>query len=179
MQDHAAFLAAALGPFVQEDAAVFATAATGLAMPENRVALFLTVWAGLCASDVWKYWVGRLAHAHAWAARLASKPKVRTLGETVRTRIGIAMMAARFVPGTRIPLYLAAGWFKVDFWRFLLWMWASAGLYVALAFAALHLLGTIAGPMVIARAGWVVAAGIVAAFLLGFVLGWLRRGQSG
>ncbi|MCU0881155.1 MAG: hypothetical protein MUF14_00630 [Hyphomonadaceae bacterium] len=174
MQDHAAFLAAAFGPFVQEDAAVFAAAATALAMPEHRVALFFTVWAGLCASDVWKYWVGRLAHAHAWAARLASKPAVSTLGDTVRNRIGIAMMTARFVPGTRIPLYLAAGWFKVGFVQFLAWMTASAGLYVAVAFAALHALGSIAGPMVVARAGWALAALVVMGLLMVLAVRWWR-----
>jgi membrane protein DedA with SNARE-associated domain len=162
MQTQAAYLAAALGPFVQEDAAIFAAAASALAMPDARAGLFVTVWLGLCASDVWKYGIGRLAHAHGWARKQAQKPPVQALAETVTRRIGFAMMAARFIPGTRIPLYLAAGWFKVPFWRFLGWMMASALAYVSLAFAIFQVLGALAGPQFVARAGLGVALVMIA-----------------
>lgn len=133
------------GPFVQEDAAVVAAATFASMAGKGPVASYLAVLLGLVLSDVWKYWAGRFARTHKWAKKFAEKPGVMAARESVVNRLGITLMTARFVPGTRIPLYLASGFFNAPFLRFFFYMTASAVAYVTLVFAAFMVLGAVAG----------------------------------
>ena len=54
-------------------------------------------------------------------------------------------MIARFVPGTRIPLYIAAGFFQASFAKFSIFIFVSALIYIAIAFGLFTLLGEVAG----------------------------------
>jgi membrane protein DedA with SNARE-associated domain len=132
-------------PFVQEDAAVLAAASASVGGMANSFWLFVAIVAGLSFSDLWKYWIGRLAHQHPWAQRMAAKPAIAQAQDKVLNRLGITLFIARFVPGTRIPLYIASGYFRANFWRFSLYVIASGILYVGLAFGLFHLLGAVAG----------------------------------
>jgi membrane protein DedA with SNARE-associated domain len=164
------WLATLIAPFVQEDAAVFGTAAAAAARLADPVGLYWVLLLGLTLSDLWKYWVGRLAHIHPWARKMAEKPTVSGLADTVRRNLMLAMLAARFIPGTRIPLYLAAGYFKAPFWLFAISVVITAALYAGLVFALLHKLGAMAGEHVL------VWAPVVAIAMVGLTIlaGWLR-----
>lgn len=134
-----------IGPFVQEDAAVVAAATFATMAGQSPALAYLAVLAGLILSDVWKYWAGRLARTHSWAKKFSQKPGVLAARDKVVNRLGMTMMTARFVPGTRIPLYVASGFFLAPFWRFFLFMSASAVVYVSLVFSAFFVLGAVAG----------------------------------
>ena len=54
-------------------------------------------------------------------------------------------MVARFIPGTRIPLYIAAGFFQASFLKFTAFIFLSALIYIAIAFGLFHILGEVAG----------------------------------
>lgn len=158
-------------PFVQEDAAVFGAAgasAMGLASP---VGAYLAALAGLTASDVWKYWAGRYASTHAWAKRLIAKPGVCAARDRVLGNLAKTMFAARFIPGTRVPLYLAAGAFGAPFWPFLAYIVLSGALYIGAAFALVKGLGALVGRE---AAMWLPAAAIGAA-LIYVAARWLMR----
>ena len=100
---------------------------------------------GLVASDAWKYWLGRLARRHEWAHRFAEKPGVSVAGDLIHKEFIQTMLTARFVPGTRVPTYVAAGFFKAHYGRYVLTLIATAALYVVIMFGLFHSVGAVAG----------------------------------
>lgn len=135
----------AVAPFIQEDTAIISAAAASAAGAGSTQTLFITLIIGLSVSDLWKYWLGRAGHTYEWGRKFAQKPGVATAREKVVNRLGLSLVTARFVPGTRIPLYIACGFFKAPFWKVALFVIFSAILYAGLAFALFHWLGDMAG----------------------------------
>lgn len=159
-----------LAPFVQEDAAVLGAASTSALGMSDSGLLFLAVLVGLTLSDVWKYWAGRAALTQKWAKKYAEKPRVLAAKNKVITRLGKALMVVRFVPGTRIPFYVAAGYFNAPFGKFTAFIVLSGFVYIALVFALFHALGAVLGEAVKA---WlpIIAIGLVAIVV---VAQWVR-----
>ncbi len=139
------YLVIFLLPFVQEDAAVIGAATASITGAGPVLLIFIAILAGLSASDVWKYWLGWAARRYEWAQNIAEKPGVSVAGNLVRDDLIKTLFAARFVPGTRIPTYLACGFFKISYLRFVIWVILTATLYVSLTFGLFHLVGEVAG----------------------------------
>jgi len=139
------YLFVALAPFIQEDTAVISAAAASIAGAGDTTILFLSLLAGLSASDLWKYWLGRAAHYNSWGRKAASKPAVQAARDKVVNRLGLSLITARFVPGTRIPLYIACGFFRAPFPKVALFVVGSAVVYALIAFSLFHALGEMAG----------------------------------
>lgn len=131
-------------PFIQEDAAVIGAATASLA-GAPFVFVVPAIMLGLVCSDAWKYWLGRFARRHEWAHKFAEKPGVSVAGDLIRKEFLQTMMTARFVPGTRIPTYVAAGFFKANYPRYVVVLILTAALYVAIMFGLFHGLGAVAG----------------------------------
>jgi membrane protein DedA with SNARE-associated domain len=145
------YLAAFIGPFVQEDAAILG-AVTAFLHPDvsNLVSaplILVAMFVGLTVSDLWKYWIGYAGRSQAWAQKLANKPTVTAIASKIISHPGKTLMLARFIPGTRIPAYIAAGFFGVQFARFTVWIVVSAGAYVAVAWLILSTIGEVAGKL--------------------------------
>lgn len=134
-----------LTPFIQEDAAVIGAATASISGAGEPYLIFATVLAGLTASDIWKYWLGWAARRYEWAHKFAEKPGVSVAGKLVDEELVKTLFTARFVPGTRIPTYLACGFFLTPYVRFVLWVMATATVYVMIMFALFHLVGEVAG----------------------------------
>lgn len=132
-------------PFWQEDLAVIAAATASLAGAAPTVFIVIAIMCGLVASDAWKYWVGRLARRYEWAHRFAEKPGVSIAGDLINKEFMQTMLTARFVPGTRIPTYVAAGFFKADYPKYIVTLVLTAALYVAIVFTLFHSVGAVAG----------------------------------
>ncbi|MFC7290236.1 DedA family protein [Hirschia litorea] len=132
-------------PFVQEDAAVIGAAAASAHGLGEPALLVISILAGLTASDLWKYWAGRAAISHQWAKKYAAKPSVKRARDGVVNHLASSLMVVRFVPGTRIPFYVAAGFFKAPFPKFSFYVMLSAFVYVAITFVLFHAFGEIAG----------------------------------
>lgn len=132
-------------PFIQEDAAVIGAATASITGAAPTWIILVAILTGLVGSDAWKYWLGRLARSRAWAHKFAEKPGVSVAGDLVRTEFLQTMLTARFVPGTRIPTYIACGFFKADYARYILVLTMTATLYVAIWFGMFHTVGAVAG----------------------------------
>ncbi len=132
-------------PFVQEDVAVVAAATASLTGAGPTAVLFLVILAGLTASDVWKYWLGYFGRSHEWAHKFAEKKGVSVAGDLVRNELGKTLYMARFVPGTRIPTYVACGFFKIPYPKFCALVVLTAFTYVSVSFALFHTVGLVAG----------------------------------
>lgn len=132
-------------PFIQEDAAVIGAATASLAGLAPNLYIFGAILAGLTASDIWKYWIGHFARRHVWAHKFAEKPGVSVAGDLVRNELAKTLFMARYVPGTRIPTYVACGFFKVHYGKFVVLVILTAFTYVLVSFALFHTVGAVAG----------------------------------
>ncbi len=147
--DYLIYLSALIAPFVQEDAAVLA-AVTAFAHPgmdhmANGAFIVIAMLVGLVISDLWKYWLGWAGRTQGWAHRFSEKPGVGQIRATILANPGKTLLVARFVPGTRIPAYIAAGFFGVPFGLFTVWIVVSAVTYTFVAWALLLGVGAVAG----------------------------------
>ena len=141
----ALYAAIFLTPFIQEDVAVIGAATASLAGVAPTTFIVAAILTGLVCSDAWKYWMGRLARRYEWAHKFAEKPGVSIAGDLINKEFLQTMLTARFVPGTRIPAYIAAGFFKADYIRYVLTLVFTASLYVVLMFGLFHSVGAVAG----------------------------------
>lgn len=132
-------------PFFQEDAAVIGAAAASITGAGSTPILLLAIFLGLLSSDAWKYWMGRLARRYEWAHKFAEKPGVSIAGDLVRKEFLQTMLTARFVPGTRIPTYIACGFFRANYVKYVVVLAFTAALYISIMFIMFHVLGMVAG----------------------------------
>jgi membrane protein DedA with SNARE-associated domain len=89
--------------------------------------------------------MGRLARRYDWAHKFAEKPGVSVAGDLIRKEFLQTMLTARFVPGTRIPTYIAAGFFRAYYPKYVLTLMFTASLYVGIVFGLFHWVGAVAG----------------------------------
>lgn len=139
------YLCALLAPFVQEDAAVLGAASASVSGIGSPIGMFAAITIGLTLSDLWKYWLGRAAISQDWARKHAESPKILKAKDSIVHNLGKSIMIARFIPGTRIPLYIASGFFKASFLKFAMFIFLSALIYIGVAFALFNALGEVAG----------------------------------
>jgi membrane protein DedA with SNARE-associated domain len=147
-----------LATFVQEDvptvtAAVLAGAGK-LSWQAGFFGCFLGIWLGDALLYLLARGFGRPLLKHAWVQRFASPESIARSEKWFAQRGTWLLVSSRFVPGTRLPTYLAAGFLRLPFHRFLL------------------------------VTGSVVAVWTVGIFCLGHVFGaqlsdWLQRWNSG
>lgn len=161
-------------PFVQEDVAVIAAATASLTGMEPTFLIFVAILAGLTASDIWKYWLGYAARSRQWAHKFAERKGVSVAGDLVRDELGKTLYVARFVPGTRIPTYIACGFFIVPYIKFVGLVILTAFTYVAISFALFHTVGAVAGEQ---AKFWlpVIAVVIIGSYLL---FRWVRHKRN-
>jgi len=166
----AVYLGLFFAPFVQEDAAVLGAASLAASQPASAPLVLLIGWMGLSTSDVWKYWLGAAARRQPWAKKFAERPSVRSAGDVVRSRMGSAILAARFVPGTRIALYIAAGYFAAPFARFAVYILATAALLLVGLFIVFWALGDVLGDRAVLYVSAAALTGLIGWFGVKFAV---------
>ncbi len=140
-----------LATFVQEDiptvtAAVLA-AAGRLSWATAFAGCFLGIWSGDALLYLAARGLGRSVLNLAWVQRRAPAESIAQSERWFAERGSWLLAGSRFVPGTRLPTYLAAGFLRLPFGRFL-WVTGTA---VALWTGGLFLLAWSFGPRL---AGW-------------------------
>ncbi|RKQ71116.1 membrane protein DedA with SNARE-associated domain [Litorimonas taeanensis] len=142
------YLGIALGPFVQEDAAVITAATLSASNPAHFPNVFIVILIGLFFSDIWKYWIGWAALKHKRARSFAEKKHVADLQEKVQKHLFFTLLGARFLPLARIPAYVACGYFKVSYPKFCGIIAITAFLYALVIFGICHYLGEMVGDQI-------------------------------
>jgi membrane protein DedA with SNARE-associated domain len=119
------FLALIAGTLVSEDLACISA---GLLIREGRIGF--AAGAGACAlgillGDVGLWAAGRVSRSviARWPimSRLLAGLPVDEMRVWLEEHAALAMLASRFMPGTRLPLYLSAGTMGMSFRRFATW----------------------------------------------------------
>ncbi len=116
------FLIFFFATFVSEDAACLSA---GALAGQGRISLALGVSAciaGIFVGDILLYWIGRI---FGWRIvetgifkRFVSKRSVSEASAWLEKRGAFAVFFSRFLPGLRLPTYLAAGFLRTNFWKF-------------------------------------------------------------
>ncbi len=152
------FIALLLSTLVSED---LACVAGGLAVA--RGALSLPAALGACATGIWlgdlALWLaGRVAGPRAlrWprVSRHLPASATRRFAEYFDARAARVILASRFAPGTRLPLYVAAGASRTSFGRFAAWTAIAVTLWTPILVWGAVLLGERLGR-------WLSTAGVV------------------
>ena len=139
------YICSFIAPFVQEDLAVIGAVSAIINKMGHPLGLFSSISIGLILSDLWKYWLGRAAITQPWARKHSDKPAVHQAKEKLDKNMFKTIFISRFLPGARIPLYIAAGFFKLPFSKFARSICITAIFYIGLIYVIFFALGEIAG----------------------------------
>lgn len=131
--------------FVSEDAAAVSSALLVLggpvAWPVGFVSCFLGIWAGDLAIYSAARWGGRpLLHSR-WLARRVDSLAVDQLEEKFARHVRTTLFVSRFLPGTRVATYLAAGLFSTPLLAFAAVTGGAEFVWVTAIFVLTKLLG--------------------------------------
>src|SRR5215467_6441727 len=132
--------------FVSEDAATISSALSIFGGPINWPLSFAACFAGIWLGDLGLYGLarcfGKSVLQARWMARFADEAAI----ERCQTRFNehglLTLLASRFIPGTRLPTYLAAGLLSIPLTQFAAVTAFGALLWIGGIFIITKLLGS-------------------------------------
>ncbi len=173
-----------VGTFVSEDLACTAAGALSAHGELPIIAATAACAAGIYVGDLGLWLVGRLL-----GGRVLARPRVRGVLPMARTEqfadwfdehAAVTILGSRFAPGTRLPLYLAAGAAGSSFAVFARWTLLAVGIWAPLLVLTTAFIGE---QVRIRIGGWftwsayVAGAGVIAVLILCRIVRrfWSRR----
>jgi len=170
-------IAIILATFVLEDATMVAV---GVMAADRLVSIPLglaSLATGIALGDFGLYGIGRLAISHPGLRRWVESDKFKPLRSWLDRRLYSTVIAARFLPGVRLPTYLACGFFAVPFSRFAIPVVGATIVWCLLLFTCSYYFGmyTLA---VLGIWRWPIAIGCVAVLYLFGRVHWQRAMRS-
>lgn len=179
-----AFLSLVVGTFVSED---LACVTAGLLIQRGDISApagILACTLGIFVGDLGLWGAGRVfGHAVVawpWVGRQFQGARVAELRSWLERHAAGAIVASRFLPGTRLPLYLIAGILELPAGVFVAWALVGALLWTpALILATAQLGDALMGPLSpMISSGWVphmlVALGILSLLHVVRRIDWRR-----
>jgi len=131
--------------FVSEDAATISSSLSIFGGPLSWPLGFATCFAGIWLGDLGLYWLarylGKPVLQSRWVARFVDASTIERCQEKFNQHGSLTLLTSRFVPGTRLPTYLAAGLLSMPVARFALVTAFAALLWIGGVFAIAELLG--------------------------------------
>lgn len=137
--------ALAVATFVQEDIPTITAALLAGAGRVTWMTAYLGCFLGIWIGDALLYLAargfGRPVLAQRWFQRFADSSSVAESERWFARRGTWLLVTSRFVPGTRLPTYLAAGFLRQPFGRFLAVTGVTVAVWTALLLFLAHTLG--------------------------------------
>src|SRR5438093_957226 len=132
--------------FISEDAATISSALSifggPISWPVGFAACFAGIWLGDLGLFSLARCLGKPILQSRWVTRFADRAAIERCQKNFNARGSLALLASRFVPGTRLPTYLAAGLLSMPVTRFALVTAFAALLWIAGIFAIAKFLGS-------------------------------------
>src|SRR6266446_10517232 len=132
--------------FVSEDAATISSALSifggPIAWPLGFLSCFFGIWLGDLGLYSFARYAGKSALNNAWVTRFVDPASIMRCQRTFTRNSSLALLASRFVPGTRLPTYLAAGLFSMPIDRFAFITGIAALIWISGIFALTKLFGS-------------------------------------
>lgn len=129
--------------FISEDAACLAAGSIAAQGKLGLAAAVGACFSGIVVGDVALYWAGRTFGAvllkNRFAARVLEKGSIRRAAGWLERRGASAVFASRFIPGLRLPTYLAAGFLRTRFNAFFVYFLLAAAIWTPIAVGAPYL----------------------------------------
>ncbi len=129
--------------FVLEDVATVSAAllsSYGHIQPEMA---YVCLLAGIILGDLGLYGLGYGASRFKWAQSILEKKRVVMVHDWLDQREVVAVLAARFVPGARLPTYTAMGFFQLSFIKFMITVFVASVLWTTILFVAIFQIGEV------------------------------------
>jgi membrane protein DedA with SNARE-associated domain len=134
------FAGIVVATFVSEDGATALAAALAKQNPALLPLTLAAAFSGIWIGDIGLYGLarlgGRAALANHWVKRFTSSPALDRAEDWFARHGSATVVASRFIPGTRLPTYLAAGLLRMPLRRFVSITGLGAAVWVALVFSA-------------------------------------------
>jgi membrane protein DedA with SNARE-associated domain len=128
--------------FVYEDGATLLAATLGAAGRLDSRLGFASAFLGIWIGDMGLYFVGsvvgRRVSAMGWVTRMVSQHSLNKAEAWFRQRGPLTIVMSRFIPGSRLPLYFAAGALKLPAKLFGAITGMCSAVWVAVIFAIWH-----------------------------------------
>jgi membrane protein DedA with SNARE-associated domain len=137
-------LAIAGSTLISEDLTIVAV---GLAIHDRALPLIPSLLAtaiGIYVGDIGLWAAGRFGGRRVLASRFLQRlplDSMERLGAWIDRHPAVAILSSRFMPGTRLPLYVAAGIWGGRPWRFFGWMFVSVAIWSPLVVSATAFFG--------------------------------------
>src|SRR5216117_112158 len=132
--------------FISEDAATISSALSLFGGPINWQLGFAACFAGIWLGDLGLYTLarcfGKPILKSRWIVRFADAEAIEWCHTRFNDHASLKLLASRFVPGTRLPTYLAAGLLSMPVTRFAIVTAFAALLWIGGIFAITKLLGS-------------------------------------
>lgn len=136
----------ACATLVSEDAATLTAGALVAAAKIDVVSAIVWVAFGIWAGDVGLFAIGRIARRapaiQRWVDRRWPADRVRAMETRLSGSAAFAILGSRFLPGTRVVLYVAAGLMQVPIPTFLICAAGASLLWTATIVTAIGALKT-------------------------------------
>ncbi len=130
----------AISTFILEDVSTISAAILVLEGKISWQLALLAVYVGIIAGDVGLFLLGKLALHNQWARSFLDKNGVKDAKNWLEKNMVSSVIAARFLPGMRLPTYSACGFFGLSFWKFFIAtggagsLWTGGLFYLTLKF---------------------------------------------
>lgn len=163
------------GTFVSEDATCLAA---GVLAGQSRISFALALSAcfvGIFVGDLLLYWTGRILGRRilniGFFSKLVSENSLAKASRWLDDRGAEAIFLSRFVTGSRLPTYLAAGFLRTNFWKFTLFFLIASAIWTPLLVGSTTYASSWFSPYVVL--GFV--AGIITLKFSMNLLSWKKR----
>lgn len=127
------------------------------------------VAAGIYVGDLALFGIGRLARrlpiVDRQVAKRWSRDELCGLATDLERRLPVMIVASRFLPGSRLPTYVAAGLFATGTARFCLWTFVAVAVWTPALMSAAALLGQTFADAAHVHLRWVPVVGLAAAIV--------------
>ena len=127
--------------FILEDlatiGAAIVTASAGIDFKIPLLALFI----GIVIGDIGLYMIGKYSGRIQYFKRFIDHDKTAKAKKWLDRNLLLAVLLSRFIPGMRLPTYVATGLFGLALWRFLTVVLLAVTLWTGTAFYLFYTLG--------------------------------------
>ena len=173
-----ALLAVALATLVSEDLATIAAAGLVQQGQLDAWPAIAACSAGVYVGDLGLWLLGRLFGRRAlelpWISQRLDAATVSRTAVQLDRRLGTAVLCSRFVPGTRLPMYITAGVLGRRASAFAVWSLVAVLVWTPLLVGVTLYVGTAAATIAVGHMTGLAYQGVAMAGVAAAVL-WLRR----
>ena len=168
------FFALVVGTFVSEDVTCITAAQIARAGHISLSGAVLACLLGIFLGDVGLWLVGRLLGQRVLRSRFISQrisaSELERFGGWFDRNSAAAILGSRFIPGARMPMYLAAGLLGQSRVRFFVWTFVAAAIWTPLVVVGAATLGeTLTRPLLSVFGNRLVALVVAAAMTFGIL----------